>query len=109
MSEMQRKEERKELNRILEMMHEMCWECDEKETKEHCPSNHGKTAGQWNRMDDVLKGVDVENTSITLLLAYLTTSAWVKKHLSYREEFYKKVEEKLKDHPEREGLLDGLK
>lgn len=85
---------RREIDRIFDLVNDMCWACE--------------ASGDWTPLDDLLKEVDVDKTSSVILLAWLTCSSWARSKLSYRPTFFEKVNEKLKDDPEREAMLVGL-
>ena len=90
-----KKSERREIDRIMRLVNDLCFKCHESD--------------DWTPLDDLLKEVDVDATLNVHLLTWLITSGWARQHLLYRDTFYKKVEEKLKDHPRKDGMLKGLR
>jgi hypothetical protein len=78
----------------MQLVNDLCFKCNE--------------SGDWTPLDDLLKEVDVDTTPNIFLLTWLTASGWARKNLSYRDTFFKKVEEKLKDNPRKDAMLKGL-
>ncbi len=71
----------KEIDRIFELVDNLCWECHEKK--------------DWRELDQLLMDVDVKNTKVVHLLSWLTITGCVKSKLPFREMFFELVREKI--------------
>ena len=66
-------------------------------------------SGKFKECDDLLRSLNVDTISTDVLLGYLTSTLPAKSKLPYRPEFYKKVEETIRQRKEYEpDLLRGL-
>lgn len=61
------------LDDIFDKIDDLCWK------------------GSWKEINDILSGLDVNNTHIDVLLAYATTTSCVRHHLPFRIDFIEKV------------------
>tara|TARA_Y100000310_G_scaffold23441_1_gene22506 strand:+ start:171 stop:431 length:261 start_codon:yes stop_codon:yes gene_type:complete len=65
--------------------------------------------GKFEEVNQKLKEMPTMGEDIDILLGYLTVSLSAADKLSYRSEFYHKVEKELRSHPEyTSSLLQGL-
>ena len=65
--------------------------------------------GRFDEVNNLLRDMDVESMSEQALVTYLCVSKWAKVKLPSRLEFYKKVEEVLKNRGRQtKELLQGL-
>ena len=72
-------------------------------------TNQKLEEGKFDEINEWLKGVDVENEPIEILIGWLTTCLCVYSKLPYIDRFYERVEEKLeKEEPGRaKAILHG--
>jgi hypothetical protein len=85
-------EDRKESQRIMRLVDETCIECDKND--------------DWTPLDNLLREVDVNSTSIDPMLTWLLTSGWAPKEgVPHRAKLLEKFEEKLEGHPRKDILL----
>ncbi len=86
-----------EMDAIYDRIDSLLWQCH------HNGMN-------FKPIDDILRGIDVENSGVDLLLTYLILSRPAASHLKYRKEFWKRVKKRIKalDRDWRE-LIGGLK
>ena len=64
---------------------------------------------RFDEVDGLLRGLDIEKLTTTQLVSYLASSRLAKDKLPYRQQFYKKVEQTLRNQGRLEkGLLDNL-
>jgi hypothetical protein len=65
--------------------------------------------GEFYLVNEILKNIDVENTSMNVLISYLTITLCAKHKLEFRSEFFASVERSFNNKGINEkGLLDGL-
>jgi len=86
--------ESREIDKIFDLVDSMCWACD--------------ATDDWTPLDNLLKDVDIEETPVVILLAWLAITGCVRSKLSHRSTLVEAVKEKTKNDPDREGLLRGL-
>ena len=87
----------KQLDGIYSRMDDLFFDCAEDRKK-------------WSVVDKILTELPVEEMGIDELLAYLTTSAWVKSKIQSRKDFVKRAKKRIFElNPEEiKGLMDGL-
>lgn len=65
--------------------------------------------GEFERCNQLLRMLDVDNHSTNLLLGYLSITFAAADKLAARDEFLNRVEQRLKNYPYRDRLLAGLR
>jgi len=64
--------------------------------------------GKFDEVNEILQVVDIEDTSVRLLIGYLTITLAAHKKLPYRPTFFQRCKTEFEKRPESQNRINGL-